>query len=80
MRKHTVMKKCLSVCLALLLCGLPVSIYASNETAQTAALPEQKISDICQNRKFPILYMQNLHAWKLREKYDKREDPGLDLV
>ena len=45
MRKHTVMKKCLSVCLALLLCGLPVSIYASNETAQTAALPEQKISD-----------------------------------
>jgi len=39
------MKKCLSVCLALLLCGLPVSIYASNETAQTAALPEQKISD-----------------------------------
>ena len=45
MRKHTVMKKCLSVCLALLLCGLPVSIYASNETAQAAALPEQKISD-----------------------------------
>ena len=45
MRKHTAMKKCLSVCLALLLCGLPVSIYASNETAQAAALPEQKISD-----------------------------------
>ena len=45
MRKHTAMKKCLSVCLALLLCGLPVSIYASNETAQTAALAEQKISD-----------------------------------
>ena len=45
MRKHTVMKKCLSICLALLLCALPVSIYATGETAQPAAPAEQKISD-----------------------------------
>ena len=45
MRKHKVMKKCLSICLALLLCALPVSIYAAGETAQPAAPAEQKISD-----------------------------------
>lgn len=45
MSKCIFIKKCLAFCLALLLCGLPVSIYASNETAQTAALAEQKISD-----------------------------------
>ena len=45
MSKCIFIKKCLAFCLALLLCGLPVSIYASNETAQAAALPEQKISD-----------------------------------
>ncbi len=45
MSKCIFIKKCLAFCLALLLCGLPVSIYASNETAQTVALAEQKISD-----------------------------------